>query len=85
MTFEERLEKLVERHEALTQTVELVAAMQRDNEARVTRLAEVVERLTGGVERISEHMTKLTAVTAELTAVVRRHEERPENLEPGGR
>lgn len=99
MTFEERLEKLAERHEALTQTVELLAAMQRDNEARLTRLAErvdrltelverltgVVERLTGVVGRIGEHMTKLTDLTAELTSVVRRHEERLENLERGGR
>ena len=30
MTIDERLEKLTERHEALTQTVELIAAMQRD-------------------------------------------------------
>ena len=30
MTIDERLEKLTERHEALTQTVELVVAMQRD-------------------------------------------------------
>ena len=32
MNIDERLEKLAERHEALTQTVELIAAMQRDNE-----------------------------------------------------
>jgi hypothetical protein len=29
MDIEERLEKLAQRHEALTQTVELIAAMQR--------------------------------------------------------
>lgn len=34
MNIDERLEKLAERHEALTQTVELIAAMQRDNEKR---------------------------------------------------
>ena len=30
MTIDERLEKLAERHEALTQTVAPIAAMQRD-------------------------------------------------------
>ncbi len=33
-TIDERLDRLTERHEALTQTLELVAAMQRDNERR---------------------------------------------------
>ncbi len=32
MTIDERLEALTARHEALAQTVELIAAMQRDNE-----------------------------------------------------
>jgi archaellum component FlaC len=33
MTIDERLERLTERHEALTQTVEIIAGMQRENEA----------------------------------------------------
>ena len=32
MTFEERLDRIAEKHEALTQTVELLAHMQRENE-----------------------------------------------------
>ena len=32
MTIDERLDRLTERHEALTQTVELIAHMQRENE-----------------------------------------------------
>jgi hypothetical protein len=51
MTIDERLGKLTERHEALSQTVELIAGMQRENEklfrenerfALVTRNFEVV-------------------------------------------
>jgi hypothetical protein len=45
MTIDERLDKLTERHEALSQTVELIAGMQRENEQRfavVTRNFEVV-------------------------------------------
>ena len=34
MTIDERLERLAERHEALTQSVELLQVMQRDNEER---------------------------------------------------
>jgi len=34
MNFEESLEKLKERHEALTQTVEIIAAMQKENDRR---------------------------------------------------
>ena len=32
MNIEERLDRLTQRHEALTQTVELIAAMQKNNE-----------------------------------------------------
>jgi hypothetical protein len=44
MNIDERLEKLAERHEALTQTVEIIAAMQRDNEKRLDRISEDIER-----------------------------------------
>lgn len=57
MTIDERLEKLAERHEALSQTVELLAQMHRENEAafaqrydqiaeRHAALAQTVELLT---------------------------------------
>jgi hypothetical protein len=38
MTFEERLDRLAERHEALAQTVELVAHAQDRNEQEIERL-----------------------------------------------
>ena len=44
MNIDERLEKLAERHEALTQTVELIAAMQRDNEIRTDKRFDQVAR-----------------------------------------
>ena len=60
MTIDERLEKLTERHEALTQTVELIAAMQlaltRDvqqdgeNIRALARIAEIRERRLTGIE-----------------------------------
>jgi hypothetical protein len=60
MTFEEGLEKLKERHEALSQTVEIIAGMQRKNEERMgevmeainslARIAEAHERRISGLE-----------------------------------
>ena len=42
MTIDERLEKLTERHEALTQTVEIVAAMQHENERKIGLLTTLM-------------------------------------------
>ena len=60
MTIDERLEKLTERHEALTQTVELIAAMQlaltrdvqqdSENIRALVRIAEIRERRLTGIE-----------------------------------
>ncbi|HEY1341085.1 MAG TPA: hypothetical protein VGF59_26420 [Bryobacteraceae bacterium] len=50
MTIDERLEKLAERHEALTQTVELLVGMQRQNEERFGQVMEAINRLTHIVE-----------------------------------
>ena len=50
MTIEERLEKLTERHEALAQSLELIAGMQKSNERRFEetdrRLGQVLEAIT---------------------------------------
>jgi hypothetical protein len=45
MTIDERLERLTERHEALTQTVELIAGMQQKNEERFGQVMEAINRL----------------------------------------
>jgi hypothetical protein len=52
--FEAGLDRLKERHEALTETVEIVAGMQRKNEEAITRLESMVERVVGVVERLAE-------------------------------
>jgi hypothetical protein len=47
MNIDERLEKLTERHEALTQTVEIIAAMQKENDRRFgERMGQVLEAIT---------------------------------------
>jgi hypothetical protein len=44
MTFEERLDRLAERHEALAQTVEFIAHHQDRNEQEIERLLEMPTR-----------------------------------------
>jgi len=66
-TIDERLDRLTERHEALTQTVELIAAMQRENETRFAQIA-------ANQERDAEHINALVRI-AEI------HEHRLSGLE----
>ena len=47
MTIDERLEKLTERHEALAQTMELNASLQRDHDQRVSQAIETLTSLHG--------------------------------------
>jgi hypothetical protein len=49
MTIDERLE-------ALTQTVELIAAMHRDNEARMAEMRDAITRLANIAEIHQEHL-----------------------------
>jgi copper oxidase (laccase) domain-containing protein len=69
MTIDERLDKLTERHEALTQTVELIAHMQQENEKAQQKnqvlLAEIGEDLHS------------------LARIAQAHEHRISNLEGG--
>jgi hypothetical protein len=76
MTIDERLERLAERHEALTQTVGIIAAMQRANEERMAALAEAMNRLernsvqlTGMMNRLARPVSRLTQTVAAWHAV----------------
>jgi len=72
-TIDERLDRLTARHEALTQTVELIAAMQRDDEKQFNRrYAEIAK----AQKQDGEHIRALARI-AEI------HHERP--LPPGRR
>jgi len=67
-----------ERLEALTQSVELLAAVQRDSEkrieARFTKLIENMDRLAQATIRLDEGMLR-------VANILMNHEERIENLE----
>jgi hypothetical protein len=45
MSTDERLDRLTERHEALTQTVALIAAAQMKNDERMGQLTDTMNRL----------------------------------------
>jgi predicted nuclease with TOPRIM domain len=67
MNIDERLAKLVERHEALTQSVEMLTADVRDLKTLVSDIAEGTARLLRTAELHSERMD--------------RHQTRLDNLE----
>jgi hypothetical protein len=67
MTIDERLEKLTERHEALTQTVELMAAENRAGFARLQRVEQILGQLAQSMDT--------------LARVVELHEQRLDDLE----
>ena len=67
MTIDERLEKLAERHEALTQTVELMA---REN-----------ERITREIDGIKSYTSEIAEATARLLHIAQIHEHRITRLE----
>jgi non-ribosomal peptide synthetase component F len=59
MTIDERLEGLTVRHEALTQTVELIAAAQIKNDERMAELRDTMNRLANIIiapEQRIEHL-----------------------------
>jgi len=67
-----------QRLEALTQSVELLAAIERDSEkrieARFTKLIENMDRLAQATTRLDEGMLR-------MANILMNHEERIENLE----
>ncbi len=69
MTIDERLERLTERHEALTQTVEMMAAENRAGFARLERVENILGEMAQSIDT--------------LARVVELHEHRLDTLEGG--
>jgi hypothetical protein len=67
MTVDERIEKLTERHEALAQSVDLMAAQTEENRK--------------SQERTGKHIELLAQSIRDLVGVVRSHESRINGLE----
>jgi hypothetical protein len=67
MTIDERLEKLTERHEALTQSVELLRIAQEETDRRFKRVADLFTQTDGFIN--------------DLARIAKSHEGRLEGLE----
>ena len=67
MTIDERLEKLAERHEALTQSVELLRIAQEETDKRFTKIADLFAQTDGFIN--------------DLARIAKPHENRLDNLE----
>jgi prefoldin subunit 5 len=74
MTIDERLERLVERHEALTQTVELIALEQRE-------FAKEQRELTKNNQTLNVLVREIAGGIRDLVTVVRSHEQRISHIE----
>ena len=81
MTIEERLEVLTARHEALTQTVEIIAGMQKENERRFAenerRFAETDRRFAETDRRLGQVLEAIT----QLGHIAEAHEHRLDRLD----
>ena len=53
MTIDERLERLTERHEALTQTAELMAAENRAGFVRLQRVEQILGQLAQSMDTLA--------------------------------
>jgi len=56
MTIDERLDRLTERHEALTQSVELLALQGKETDRRIDQVMQAIEKL---VHIASSHEQRL--------------------------
>jgi hypothetical protein len=70
-----------DRLEALTQTVELLAAMHKDNESRMQKFSEAIANLGKKNTRLESLVTDIAEGTARLLRVAENHEQRISHLE----
>jgi hypothetical protein len=73
---DQRLDKLTERHEALTQTVELIVHMQQKNEEALQRNEALLEKSQILIVRVIEGVDS-------LARIAHAHENRITGLEDG--
>jgi CRP-like cAMP-binding protein len=76
VTTEERVDHLSERHQALSESVELLAAMERKYNRRIARANRRITELALQTEEANQRVAALAEVMAGLVQLARRHEER---------
>jgi len=81
MNIDERLERLTERHEALTQSVELLLAAHKTTDSRIERMIQGMEQLSKADARLENVVTQIAEGTARLLRAIEAHEQRISDLE----
>jgi septal ring factor EnvC (AmiA/AmiB activator) len=71
---DQRLDRLTERHEALTQTVELIAAAQLKNDERL-------QQVTADIAKLAALMSQTDKFINRLAHIAEAHEQRLDHLE----
>jgi hypothetical protein len=77
MTIDERLDRLTERHEALTQSVALTVRMTQDNARNIGMLGEQMGTLKERIDAL------IREASASLLQIAQLHENRISGLEGG--
>ncbi|MGA3016438.1 MAG: hypothetical protein ABSF62_04905 [Bryobacteraceae bacterium] len=80
-TIDERLDRLTERHEALTQTVELIAAAQLRGEERLDKVTADIDKLTADMSKLTGLIGETGQFINQLAHIAAAHEERIDRLE----
>lgn len=80
MTFEERIDRLTERHEALAQSLELLALEVRENSQAAKALLEASARQAETSARHEDRLGKQEALIAQILEATARNNETVANL-----
>lgn len=78
---EAALQRITERHEALAQTVEIIAAMQREGEKRVARLETLMGQTIEAQRKNETLMGQALEAINSLARIAQSHERRLDDLE----
>jgi len=81
MNIDDRLEKLADRVDALTRSVELLTSFHRDNEQRMARLMERADRNEERMGQMIGHMEQMIDAVTRLANIAGAHERRITDLE----
>jgi archaellum component FlaC len=81
MTIDERLDRLVERHEALTQTVEHLASQGEEQNKRIRLQGENIDKILENIGKILTAFEKDGENIRALARIAEIHEHRISDLE----
>jgi dephospho-CoA kinase len=81
MTIDERLDRLTERHEALTQSVELLLAAQRQTDESIAKNSIDIADNSAAIGKLTALMAETGQFINRLAHIAEAHDQRIERLE----